>query len=303
MRIINPNIKSMAYITVLLFMFFCCLAATADAAPQVKTDKDVYGPGETIKVNFFNAPGSSRDWICIAAAGAKDDDAGDYKHMPNGESQGVLTFDTPQPGKYEVRAYYNYSRNGYVVSARYGFTVEATASRAEAVASSTTPAPEIIKPVERPVETPLDSPAANYSPSNDGPVNVAVFHFTPLSMDASYYGITVTNALINAPKMQSTFSVLGRKDLEIFLAANNLQQNDKVDNMVEVGTRLGMNFVIAGNVIKRGSRIITTYKVASVSRRAVIYTNQFTSAGEAELSNNIAKMSDAIIAAIQRSKY
>ncbi|HPL67307.1 MAG TPA: hypothetical protein PLG94_12305 [Smithellaceae bacterium] len=298
MRIINTNIKSMAYIALLLFMFFCCLTATADAAPQVKTDKDVYGPGETIKVNFFNAPGSSRDWICIAAAGANDDDAGDWKHMPSGASQGVLTFDTPQPGKYEVRAYYNYSRNGYVVSARYSFSVEATASPAQPVL-----APEIIKPVERPVETPLDSPAANYSPSNDGPVNVAVFHFTPLSMDASYYGITVTNALINAPKMQSTFSVLGRKDLEIFLSANNLQQNDKVDNMVEVGTRLGMNFVIAGNVIKRGSRIITTYRVASVSRRAVIYTNQFTSAGEAELSNNIAKMSDAIIAAIQRSKY
>ncbi|MEN6358746.1 MAG: hypothetical protein ABFD59_01590 [Smithella sp.] len=79
MRIINTNIKSMAYIALLLFIFFCFLAATADAAPQVKTDKDVYGPGETIKVNFFNAPGSSRDWICIAAAGAKDDDAGDYK--------------------------------------------------------------------------------------------------------------------------------------------------------------------------------------------------------------------------------
>lgn len=298
MRITNLNIKSMAYVTVLLFMFFCCLAATVDAAPQVKTDKDVYGPGETIKVNFFNAPGSSRDWICIAAAGAKDNDAGDYKYMPNGESQGVLTFDAPQPGKYEVRAYYNYSRSGYVVSARYAFTVEAVASSTQPVS-----APEIIKPVERPVETPLDSPAANYSPSNDGPVNVAVFHFTPLSMDASHYGITVTNALINAPKMQSTFSVLGRKDLEIFLSANNLQQNDKVDNMVEVGTRLGMNFVIAGSVIKRGSRIITSYKVVSVSRRAVIYTNQFTSAGEAELSNNIAKMSDAIIAAIRRSKY
>lgn len=301
MRIANPSIKSMAYIALLLFVFFCCLTATADAAPQVKTDKDVYGPGETIKVSFFNAPGSSRDWICIVAAGAKVDDAGDYQRMPNGESQGVLTFDAPQPGKYEVRAYYNYSRNGYVVSARYGFTVEATASRAEAVASSTTPvpAPEIIKPVEKPVEI----PAATYSPLGDAPINVAVFHFTPLSMDASHYGIAVTNALINTPKMQSTFIVLNRKDLEIFLAANNLQQSDQVDNMVEIGTRMGMNFIIAGNVIKRGSRIVTSYKVASVARRAVIYTNQFTSSGEAELSNNIAKMSDAIIATIQRSKY
>ena len=64
----------------------------------VNTDKDSYKPGEAIKVNFFNAPGNDRDWICIVPAGAPDTEGGDYKYMPKGLSQGVLTFDSPALG-------------------------------------------------------------------------------------------------------------------------------------------------------------------------------------------------------------
>jgi TolB-like protein len=143
-------------------------------------------------------------------------------------------------------------------------------------------------------------PAEDFSGA-DGSANVAVFHFTPLSMDASHYGITVTNALINSPGMQAAFLVLPRKDLELFLSANNLQQNDQVDNMVEIGTRLGMNFVIAGTITKRGSTISTSYKIASVARRGVIHKGQFTSSGEADLTHNVEKMSEDVIATIRRS--
>ena len=116
----SPGMKPIRSIIVLIMVVFCCRTAMAGAAPQIKTDKDIYSSGETIKVNFFNAPGNPRDWICIVAAGSSDDDAGDYQYMPRGSAEGVLTFDSRPPGKYEARAYYNYSRNGYVVSARYG---------------------------------------------------------------------------------------------------------------------------------------------------------------------------------------
>jgi hypothetical protein len=191
-------------------MLACCYqTAAAAVAPQVKTDKDVYGAGETIRVNFSNAPGSDRDWICIVTAVSRDDDAGEYQYMPPGSSQGVLTFNALPPGKYEVRAYYNYSRNGYVVSARYSFSVESTAPPAKPATDA-----EKIRTVKRPAVTAFSAGGAR--------INVAVFYFTPLTMDAAGYDITVTNTLINSPKMQTTFAMLGRKDLEIFLAANNL---------------------------------------------------------------------------------
>jgi hypothetical protein len=272
----SPN-KPITSIITLLMMAFCCQTAAADVVPQVKTDKDIYNAGEAIQVNFFNSPGNQHDWICIVAAGSPDDDAGDYQYMPHRVSQGVLTFNAPPPGKYEVRAYYNYRRNGYVVSARYSFSTMNMASHAKPITSA-----DKIKPLEN-QRVKAFSTSANR-------INGSVFHFTPLSMDVTNYGIAITNTLINALKMRSSFDMLGRKDLEIFLAANNLQQNDQTDNMIEIGTRLGLNFVIAGSIGKKG-----------IAQRNVIFTNKITSMGKAELTNNIMKMSDSIIESILHS--
>lgn len=100
-----------------------CLQASARAQPRVTTDKTTYVRGEAIRVDFFGAPGISGDWICIVHAGASDTTAGDYQYMPVGRRHGRLIFRASRPGHYEVRAYYNYRRNGYVVSARHAFTV------------------------------------------------------------------------------------------------------------------------------------------------------------------------------------
>lgn len=288
MKITSSKIKPIFFIIILLMAAFCWQTATVDAAPQVKTDKDIYSAGETIRVNFSNAPGNNGDWICIVATGSPDNDAGDYKYMPNKVSDGVLTFNAPPLGKYEVRAFYNYSRNGYVVSARYSFSVVDMSSPVKHVTGV-----DEIKSVE--------SPATTAFPESTPRINVSVFYFTPLSMDVTNHGITVTNTLLNAPKMQSSFAMLGRRDLEIFLVTNNLQQNDEIDNMIEIGTMLGLNFVIAGNIEKKGTMIVTNYKVVSIAQRKVISTNKFTSMGETDLINNVMKMSDSIIKSILRN--
>ncbi len=91
--------------------------------PVVKTEKAVYMTGEKIKVLFSGAPGEDADWICIVPAVYPDTEAGDYKYTPKGQSQGILLFDSLLSGKYEVRAYFDYKRRGYAVSARYAFSV------------------------------------------------------------------------------------------------------------------------------------------------------------------------------------
>jgi TolB-like protein len=285
----NPSLVS---IIILMIATFCCHAVCAESGPQVKTDKDSYEAGETVRVIFDNAPGSSHDWICIAAADARDNDAGDYKYLPGGVSRGELTFDAPAPGKYEVRAYYHYSRNGYVVSARHSFFVadKAPVARPAAV-------PEMIKPVENQT---MESPAETPVPAGSRQYNVAVFYFTPLSVDASSVSVTVTNILANNPQMQSSFAMLGKKDLEIFLSGNNLQQNDQLDNILEIGARLGLNFVIAGNIEKRGASIITHCMVVSMAGKNIIFKKQFTSRSEADLIDHASKMSSAIMNAILR---
>jgi hypothetical protein len=98
-------------------------ASYANAGPRIQTDKDIYNYGEEIRVHFYNAPGYSSDWICIVPSGSGDTEAGDYKYIPEGVHEGVMIFQSPAPGEYEVRAYYNYSAFRYMVSARNHFTI------------------------------------------------------------------------------------------------------------------------------------------------------------------------------------
>jgi hypothetical protein len=107
----------------LIMVAFFCQIGPAGGASIVSTDKDVYNYGEKIKVSFFNSPGNDGDWICIVPFASPVTEPGVYQYLPKGLSQGVLIFNPPSPGKYEVRAYYDYGRHGYVVTGRYPFSV------------------------------------------------------------------------------------------------------------------------------------------------------------------------------------
>lgn len=296
MQIKILKIRPIASMILLIIVTFFFQPGHAGGAPIVNTDKDIYSSSETIKVNFSDSPGNARDWICIVPAGSPDTEGGDWKYMPNGLSQGVITFDSRSPGIYEVRAYYNYNRNGYVVSARHGFSVVSGVPDVESkMASPAKPlagAGETITMEKSEVKS-ISRGASRY--------NVSVFHFTPLNMDASSYGIMVTNTLINALKTEPSFVMLDRKDLETFLAINDLQQNDQMENVVNIGTRMGLNFVIAGTIEKRGSMIVTNCKVISVDQKKIIFTKPSISMGEASMANDFRKLSDSIIEAILRS--
>ena len=123
MPIKSPKIRPIVSVIILIMATFFCQPGPVGGASILTTDRDIYNYGEAIKVNFSDSPGNERDWICIVPVGSPDTEAGDYKYMPKGWSQGSLIFPPPSPGKYEVRAYYNYSRNGYAVSGRYPFSV------------------------------------------------------------------------------------------------------------------------------------------------------------------------------------
>jgi hypothetical protein len=123
LKIKSLKIRPIVSIVLLIMVAFFCQIGPAGGAPIVSTDKDVYHYGEKIKVKFFNSPGSDGDWICIVPFGSPVTEPGDYQYLPKGVNQGFLTFNSPTPGKYEVRAYYDYGRRGYVVTGRYPFSV------------------------------------------------------------------------------------------------------------------------------------------------------------------------------------
>lgn len=136
------KIKKAGLIIISTIVAFCCQITAASASPQVETDKNRYKIGETITVKFFDSSGDSRDWICIVPINSPETEAGDYQNIPSGLTEGTLTFNSPPAGNYEVRAYYNYRRNGYVVSARYQFSV------GDGVSSNKSGSSQTIKPTK-----------------------------------------------------------------------------------------------------------------------------------------------------------
>jgi hypothetical protein len=138
MQIRHLKIRPTVSIVFLIMIALFSQLSSVDAA-VVRADKDIYNQGEAIRVHFTNAPGNDSDWMCIVPAGSPDTDAGDYKYMPRGLGQGLLLFDPRSPGEYEVRAYYNYRRNGYVVSGRYAFSVVSDPFNEEAFAQPMEP--------------------------------------------------------------------------------------------------------------------------------------------------------------------
>ena len=127
------NSKYWKFFTVVIGLVLSGALVCHAGTVGVKTDKTAYKYGEAIKVTFSGAPGLESDWMCVVPAGSPDTDAGDYKYMPNGLESGTLTFDTPAPGKYEVRAFYDYQTVGYVVAARAAFSVTGDADYAKAM--------------------------------------------------------------------------------------------------------------------------------------------------------------------------
>jgi len=134
MQIKSLKIRPIVSMVLLIMATFFFQPNSAGGASVVSTDKAIYNQGEMIRVNFFNAPGYDRDWICIVPVGSPDTNGGDYKYMPRGLDHGFLNFSPRSPGKYEVRAYYNYSRNGYVVTGRHVFSVVGHPAKKEALA-------------------------------------------------------------------------------------------------------------------------------------------------------------------------
>lgn len=129
---------------------------------------------------------------------------------------------------------------------------------------------------------------------------VAIFNFVVLNMAASGYGTTVTNMLGDSLKADPSNSVVDRKDLEAFLHLNDYRQDDRVENAVKVGTGLGVNVMIVGNVEKRGSWIIMNCQTVLVEQKKVIFSTRIGAQGDAGLAVEIRKLAGSINEAIAK---
>lgn len=129
-------------------------------------------------------------------------------------------------------------------------------------------------------------------------VKMSVFNFGAMNMEASGYGTSVTNMLIAALRGNAALNVLDRKELEAFLSLNDLQQNDDVENVVQIGGKLALDFVVAGTVAKSGQLITINTKLISIGQKRTIFYLQSKAFGDGDLASETRKIGDGIVKAV-----
>lgn len=139
-------------------------------------------------------------------------------------------------------------------------------------------------------------PSAAWTASSQ--VRVSVFNFGTVNMEATGLGATVTNMLIGLLAEDPRLSMLDRKELETFLSMNDLQQNDRMDNVVSIGTRLGLNVVVVGSIEKKGAMILVQCKVIQIGQKKMIFNTRVAAVGESGLNGEMRKLGQQIRIAI-----
>jgi len=86
-----------------------------------------------------------------------------------------------------------------------------------------------------------------------------------------------------------------------FLSLNDLQQNEQMDNVLNIGARLGLDVIVVGNVEKNGAAIIINCKVIHIKKQIAILSVRVSSRGDSALINEINKLSSSISRTISES--
>jgi hypothetical protein len=132
-------------------------------------------------------------------------------------------------------------------------------------------------------------------------IKVSVFNFATVDLEASGYNTMVANMLISDLGCEPSLSILNRKELEAFLSMNDLQQNDNLENVTHIGSRLGLGAVVVGSVGKKESLITIHCKVFDVEQKRMIFETKARALGNAGLEGEVKNLSKSIVEAISGS--
>jgi len=132
-------------------------------------------------------------------------------------------------------------------------------------------------------------------------LKVSVFQFGTINLEAAGYGSTVTNLLKQSLSKDPVLSLINQRELMSFLSLNDLQQNEQMDNVLNIGARLGLDVIVVGNVEKNGAAIIINCKVIHIKKQIAILSVRVSSRGDSALINEINKLSSSISRTISES--
>ncbi len=128
---------------------------------------------------------------------------------------------------------------------------------------------------------------------------LALFNLRPLSLNALGYDGEILYSLISALDKQNTVRLMPRREMEKQLFRGELSQSDNLNTIIKAGKLLGVDFVLAGQVDKRGSRIVVSFKMVDIARRNIAKTWDESFASRSDIITGGGRIADVIVQTIQ----
>lgn len=98
-------------------------AITSGGAVALSVSKTAYQSGENIAISYSGMPGNTYDWITLVKKDEPPDRYGEWFYT-RGNREGTYTFTAVNTGDYEVRAYFDWPRGGYIIQKKITITVK-----------------------------------------------------------------------------------------------------------------------------------------------------------------------------------
>lgn len=130
-------------------------------------------------------------------------------------------------------------------------------------------------------------------------VKICIFNFAARDMESAGFGTTLSQNLNEFFRSQSDFTVMDRKELEQFLSLNDLQQNDRLDNIVNIGSRLGLDIVVTGSIGRSGQVTIISAKAVQINQKKIIASTDTRALGESGIASETKNIANKLAEAIR----
>ena len=130
---------------------------------------------------------------------------------------------------------------------------------------------------------------------------LALFNLRPLSLDALGYDGEILYSIVSGLDKKDSVRLIPRREMEDQLSRAELSQSDNLGTVLRAGKILGVDFILAGEVDKKGNRIIASFKLVDIDRKKVAKTWKESFDGHSEIVSKGGRIADVIMKGIRGS--
>jgi fibronectin type 3 domain-containing protein len=99
---------------------------------------------------------------------------------------------------------------------------------------------------------------------------LAIFNLKATNIDAMGYNGEILHALISSIESDKNIDLMPRREIEEILYKTGIVQDNSHDAVLTAGKALGINFVLFGDVTKRGSEIFTKLNLMDIQNKGIV---------------------------------